>query len=89
MHMNVQNFKVGSRPSPPITLDEELQLLQFFATNMQALVKELQLPSKVAMSALILLRRFYLSKSVLEADPAKFNLTAIYVACKVCYILYS
>lgn len=72
----------GSRPSPPITLDEELQLLQFFATNMQALVKELQLPSKVAMSALILLRRFYLSKSVLEADPAKFNLTAIYVACK-------
>lgn len=58
-------------------------MLQFFATNMQALVKELQLPSKVAMSALVLLRRFYLSRSVIDADPAKYNLTAIYVACKV------
>lgn len=67
---------------PPISLAEELHLLQYFATNMQALVKELQLPSKVAVSALVLLRRFYLSKSVLEADPAKFILTAIYVACK-------
>lgn len=78
-----------AQPSPekdagwlPVSPTEELQLLQFFATNMQALVKELQLPSKVAMSALVLLRRFYLSKSVLDADPAKFNLTAIYVACK-------
>ena len=68
----------------PVSVEEEALLLQFSAANMQDLVvKKLQLPSKVAMTALVLLRRFYLRKCVLEADLSKFVLTAIYVACKV------
>lgn len=64
-------------------MEEEALLLQFSAGSMQGLVQRLQLPRKVAMTALVLLRRFYLSKSVLEAEPSKFVLTSIYVACKV------
>ena len=38
---------------------------------------------QVGHTALLFLKRFYLSKSVLEADPARFMLTSIYLACKV------
>jgi transcription initiation factor TFIIIB Brf1 subunit/transcription initiation factor TFIIB len=47
------------------------------------LTQQLGLPRKVALTALLFLKRFYLSKSVLEADPARFMLTCIYLACKV------
>lgn len=67
----------------PVSAQEEALLLQFSAGSIQGLVKRLQLPRKVAMTALVLLRRFYLSRCVLEAEPSKFVLTAIYVACKV------
>mmetsp|Transcript_20021 Transcript_20021/g.60510 ORF Transcript_20021/g.60510 Transcript_20021/m.60510 type:complete len:276 (-) Transcript_20021:1464-2291(-) len=72
----------GSSSPGPISMEEEALLLQFSAGSMQGLVQRLQLPRKVAMTALVLLRRFYLSKSVLEAEPSKFVLTSIYVACK-------
>lgn len=47
------------------------------------LVQQLGLPRKVALTALIFMKRFYLSKSVVEADPARFMLTSVYLACKV------
>ena len=50
---------------------------------MPLLTQQLGLPRKVALTALLFLKRFYLSKSVLDADPARFMLTCIYLACKV------
>ena len=76
----------GARAGP-VSAQEEALLLQFSAGSIQGLVQRLQLPRKVAMTALVLLRRFYLSRCVLEAEPSKFVLTAIYVACKVMYTI--
>ena len=45
--------------------------------------QQLRFPRKVAMTAAAYLKRFYLSKSALEAEPMRFMLTALYLACKV------
>lgn len=66
-----------------VTTAEEQQLLHFYGSKVPVLVQQLGLPRKVALTALVFLKRFFLCKSVLEADPARFMLTSIYLACKV------
>lgn len=66
-----------------ITTVEEQLLLRFYGDKVPLLTQQLGLPRKVALTALLFLKRFYLSKSVLDADPARFMLTCIYLACKV------
>ena len=66
-----------------ITITEEQQLLRFYGGKVPLLTQQLGLPRKVALTALLFLKRFYLSRSVLDADPARFMLTCIYLACKV------
>lgn len=66
-----------------ITTAEEQLLLRYYGGKVPLLTQQLGLPRKVSLTALLFLKRFYLARSVLEAEPARFMLTCIYIACKV------
>lgn len=72
----------ASASAGSVTTAEEQLLLRYYGGKVPLLTQQLGLPRKVMLTALVFLKRFYLSKSVLEADPARFMLTSIYLACK-------
>ena len=66
-----------------ITVEEEAKLLKYYATKVQDICRALHLPHKVQATALIFLKRAYLSFSALDHDPLTIMLTSIYLAGKV------
>ncbi|KAJ1454140.1 hypothetical protein M885DRAFT_618383 [Pelagophyceae sp. CCMP2097] len=68
---------------------DEVQLLRWYQVQMQKLVgrgaaqKRLRRSHKVAATAIVLYKRFYLSHSVLECEPMEFALCCIFVAGKL------
>lgn len=66
-----------------VTLEEEKQLVSYYAQKLIELAKTIKLPDKVVSSACTYLQRFYIRNSCLEYDPQGIVLTCLYIAAKV------
>lgn len=66
-----------------ILLEEEKQLLQYYASKLLELCVSLKAPPKVMCTSCTFLHRFYTTTSALEFDPQLIALTCFYVASKV------
>jgi cyclin H len=66
-----------------VTLEEEKQLVSYYAQKLIELAKTMKLPDKVVSSACTYLQRFYIRNSCLEYDPQGIVLTCLYIAAKV------
>jgi hypothetical protein len=73
----------GKRLRAP-TLSEEAKLLKYYESKIRDICKGFGFPNKVHAAAIIFLKRFYLTFSVLDYDPKDIVLTSIYLSGKVC-----
>lgn len=67
----------------PMTLDNEMELLDHHQRRIAALSRYLKLPEKVSSSAVTYLKRFFVDRSVMEHNPSVVALHALYAASKV------
>ena len=72
----------GQKLRPP-SLEEEAQLLKYYAGKAQDMCRAFGFPMKVQATGVAFLRRFYLTRSPLRHDPKDILLAAIYLAGKV------
>ncbi|AMD20476.1 HDL268Cp [Eremothecium sinecaudum] len=66
----------------PLTVEEELKLVSFYARKVKQFSSSLNLPTEVTATAISFFRKFFLSNSVMEIHPKNILLTAIFLACK-------
>lgn len=64
-------------------MEEELLLLKHYQATCQHICQELRFPRKVLGTAVLYLKRFYLTHSTLDYDPQHIVVTCLYLACKV------
>lgn len=69
--------------APPMSLDEALELLDHHERRTAALSRHCGLPEKVASSAVIYFRRFFVDRSLMQHNPSVIALQALYAASKV------
>jgi Cyclin, N-terminal domain len=72
----------GGAKLKALRLDEETKLLRYYQAKVQDVCRGFRFPGKVAATALMMFKRFYLAFSALDHDPKNIMLTAIYLACK-------
>ncbi|CCE65194.1 hypothetical protein TPHA_0K00600 [Tetrapisispora phaffii CBS 4417] len=77
-----EDAKMINEKAIPLTAEEELKLVDFYAKKVQGIAQHLNLPTEVVSSALIFFKRFYLENSVMEIDPKTIVHTIIFLACK-------
>lgn len=66
----------------PVTSDEEIKLVNFYAKKVLVIAQHLNLPTEVIATSIIFFKRFYLENSVMEIDPKTIVHTTIFLACK-------
>lgn len=66
----------------PITVDEELLIVNFYAKKVQLFAAHLNLPTEVTATAISFFRKFFLVNSAMEIHPKEILLTALFLACK-------
>lgn len=66
-------------------MEDELKLLKYYATKIQGICQALQFPAKVRATALLYLKRAYLTFSSLDHNPKNIMLACIYLAGKVIF----
>lgn len=66
----------------PVTMEEELKLVNIYAKKLQGIAQHLNLPTEVVGTSITFFRRFYLENSVLQIHPKLMVLTTIFLACK-------
>ncbi|CAL9735690.1 cyclin Ccl1p [Monosporozyma servazzii] len=66
----------------PLTYEEELKLVGFYAKKVQVIAQHLNLPTEVVATSITFFKRFYLENSVMEYDPKDMVHTTIFLACK-------
>ncbi|SMN18226.1 similar to Saccharomyces cerevisiae YPR025C CCL1 Cyclin associated with protein kinase Kin28p [Maudiozyma saulgeensis] len=66
----------------PLSMEEELQLINFYSKKVQVIAQHLNLPTEVIATSITFFRRFFLDNSVMEFDPKNLVHTTIFLACK-------
>ncbi|AGO13606.1 AaceriAGL273Cp [[Ashbya] aceris (nom. inval.)] len=66
----------------PLTADEELKLVNFYAKKVRHFGNSLELPTEVTATAISFFRKFFLTNSVMELHPKNILWTTIFLACK-------
>ncbi|EDO18026.1 hypothetical protein Kpol_1045p10 [Vanderwaltozyma polyspora DSM 70294] len=66
----------------PVTMEEEVKLVNFYAKKVQGIAQHMNLPTEVVATSLTFFRRFYLENSVMDIDPKTIVHTTIFLACK-------
>lgn len=66
-----------------ISVEDELKLLKYYASKIQGICQALHFPAKVRATALLYLKRAYLTFSALDHNPKDIMLACIYLAGKV------
>ncbi|KAI8394583.1 Cyclin, N-terminal domain [Nakaseomyces glabratus] len=74
--------KVIDSKATPITTEEELKLVNFYAQKVQVIAQKMSLPTEVVATSISFFRRFFLENSVLEVEPKDIVHTTIFLACK-------
>lgn len=71
-----------------ITLTEEAGLVRHFQEKLLGMCANLKLPHKVLSTSVNFMKRFYVKRSSLDADPQNLALVCLYLACKTedCYL---
>lgn len=77
--MEIQKIK---SKAVPVTPEEELKLVGFYAKKVQMIAQHLNLPTEVVGTSIIFFKRFFLENSVMEFDPKDLVHTTIFLACK-------
>ena len=75
--INTLNVKAS-----PLSMEEELQLINFYSKKVQVIAQHLNLPTEVVATSITFFRRFFLDNSVMEYDPKNLVHTTIFLACK-------
>eukprot|EP01132_Coremiostelium_polycephalum_P008532 gene8532-10487_t len=65
-----------------LTPDEELKLLFHYQTKIFDIASVLSIPDKVSATAIVYLKRFFLTNSVMKYDPKKIMICCLFLACK-------
>ncbi|SCV01538.1 LANO_0F12288g1_1 [Lachancea nothofagi CBS 11611] len=66
----------------PVSTQEELLLIGYFARMILSFAGKMNLPTEVAATAVSFFRKFFLSNSVMEFAPKEMFHTALFFACK-------
>lgn len=66
----------------PLTPEEELQIVNFYAKKVQVIAQHLNLPTEVIATSITFFKRFFLVNSVMNIDPKELVHTTIFLACK-------
>lgn len=66
----------------PLTPEEELQIVNFYAKKVQVIAQHLNLPTEVIATSITFFKRFFLVNSVMHIDPKELVHTTIFLACK-------
>lgn len=77
-----EDMKILKLKASPLTMDEELKLINFYSKKVQVIAQHLNLPTEVVATSITFFRRFYLENSVSEYDPKNLVHTTIFLACK-------
>ncbi|QHS76751.1 TFIIH complex kinase subunit CCL1 [Saccharomyces paradoxus] len=77
-----EEIKVLEAKAIPLTMEEELDLVNFYAKKVQVIAQHLNLPTEVVATAISFFRRFFLENSVMQIDPKSIVHTTIFLACK-------
>lgn len=80
--MTEEEIKNLQEKAVPVTEEEELKLVDFYAKKVLGIAQHMNLPTEVIATSLIFFRRFYLENSVMEIDPKTIVHTTIFLACK-------
>lgn len=72
---------IGER-AVPVTMEEELKFINFYAKKVQSFCQSLNLPTEVCATAISFFRRFFLTHSAMEIHPKHILLTSIFLASK-------
>ncbi|EJS41324.1 ccl1p [Saccharomyces arboricola H-6] len=77
-----EEMKVLEAKAIPLTMEEELSLVNFYAKKVQVIAQHLNLPTEVVATSISFFRRFFLENSVMQIDPKSIVHTTIFLACK-------
>ncbi|CAI4053734.1 TFIIH complex kinase subunit CCL1 SKDI_16G2900 [Saccharomyces kudriavzevii IFO 1802] len=77
-----EEMKVLEAKAIPLTMEEELNLVNFYAKKVQVIAQHLNLPTEVVATSISFFRRFFLENSVMQIDPKSIVHTTIFLACK-------
>ncbi|CAI4036894.1 hypothetical protein SMKI_16G1910 [Saccharomyces mikatae IFO 1815] len=81
-NLTEEEIKVLEDKAIPLTMEEELGLVNFYAKKVQVIAQHLNLPTEVVATAISFFRRFFLENSVMQIDPKSIVHTTIFLACK-------
>ncbi|CAI5005765.1 CFC_HP_G0015160.mRNA.1.CDS.1 [Saccharomyces cerevisiae] len=81
-NLTEEEIKVLEAKAIPLTMEEELDLVNFYAKKVQVIAQHLNLPTEVVATAISFFRRFFLENSVMQIDPKSIVHTTIFLACK-------
>ncbi|CAI1772225.1 hypothetical protein SEUBUCD646_0P03030 [Saccharomyces eubayanus] len=77
-----EEVKILEAKAFPLTMEEELSLVNFYAKKVQVIAQHLNLPTEVVATSISFFRRFFLENSVMHIDPKSIVHTTIFLACK-------
>lgn len=80
--LSEQDKKGIEERAVPLSMEEELQLVNFYAKMIQSFAKKLNLPTEVTATAISFFRKFFLRNSVMDIHPKHILLTTLFLACK-------
>lgn len=66
----------------PLSLDEELKLIRFYASKVEDIAKLFHMPSQVRATAVSYFRKYYLVYSVMDYHPKNILYTCVFLASK-------
>ncbi|CCF60561.1 hypothetical protein KAFR_0K02070 [Kazachstania africana CBS 2517] len=75
-------LNITSTKAIPLTMEEELKLVNFYTQKVKVISQHLNLPTEVTATAIVFFKKFFIENSVMEFDPKELVHTTIFLACK-------
>ncbi|KAG4302886.1 hypothetical protein PCANB_000856 [Pneumocystis canis] len=79
-----RSFEKQDMPSSFLNAQEELVLVNYYASQMEGLTAYFEFSSHIKATAITYLKRFYLLHSVMDYHPKPIMLTCLFLATKAC-----
>lgn len=80
--LNEEEIKIIEEKAVPVTMEEEMKLVNFYTKKVQVIAQHLNLPTEIVATSITFFRRFFLENSILQSDPKEMVYTSIFLACK-------
>lgn len=82
-HAHAVKHCASRNDEPPLTLEDELEIIDHHERRIAALARFQEMPAHVVSTAVVYLKRFYVDHSVMMHNPSVISLLALYSAGKV------